>query len=128
MSKGIIIKKFTFEAGHKIPDHRKCGVMHGHSWGLKISIKGDVLNNGMVMDFHDLKKIVVDNVIGDGDTNRLLDHNDLNAFFPDFIPTCENIAKWIWNKLQPVLSQHGVELQRVKLSETTDNFFAYYGE
>lgn len=119
--KAIIVKKFTFEAGHFIPNHPKCGEVHGHSWVLKVSVKGELKENGMIMDFHDLKDLVQNNVL------YKLDHKFLNNEF-NFIPTCENLVEWIWNELAGRVRGYGVELQRIKLAETANNFVSYYGE
>src|SRR5215475_11828058 len=68
----IITREFTFEASHHLPGHRgKCRRPHGHSYRLQISLRGPIIeapgqsDDGMVMDFDDLKQIVND---------MLLDH------------------------------------------------------
>ena len=119
--KMILIKKFTFEAGHYLPGHPKCGTQHGHSWSLKISIEGQVKENGMIMDFSELKGLVDFYVL------NYLDHKNLNDQF-QFVPTCENLAIWIWSQLESILSSSGVRLHKIELSETSDNQVAYYGE
>src|SRR5215469_16747057 len=61
----IITREFTFEASHHLPGHQgKCRRPHGHSYRLQVSLRGPILdapgqsNDGMVMDFEDLKQIV----------------------------------------------------------------------
>ena len=117
---GVLIKTFKFDSAHYLPEHKKCGEIHGHTWVLKISVKGKVKPNGMLIDFHDLKGLVNSYIIDK------LDHKLLNDIFEN--PTCELISKWIWEQLEEPLKLSGVELQRVKLCETSDNHFAYYGE
>ncbi|NCN86945.1 6-carboxytetrahydropterin synthase QueD [archaeon] len=117
--KGIIVKKFTFEAAHFLPKHPTCGQVHGHSFVLKVSVKGEIKNH-FVIDFYDLKAIVNNYVIDK------LDHRLLNDIFE--YPSCEDISVWIWNQLKEPLELSGVELQRIKLQETVDNYFCYYGE
>ena len=128
MEKNIISKRFTFSSAHYLPDHKNCGVLHGHNWGLEVSVIGDINEKGMVVDFHKMKEIVKEEVIGDADKNRLLDHNFLNEFIPEIVPTCENLAKWIWNKLELQFEAIGVELYCIKINETEDSYFSYYGE
>ncbi|NLL94159.1 MAG: 6-pyruvoyl tetrahydropterin synthase family protein [Thermoplasmatales archaeon] len=45
-----------FSACHFIPMHDKCSRLHGHSYIMRLRLEGDVGDNGMVMDFVDLKK------------------------------------------------------------------------
>jgi len=45
-----------FSASHFIPGHDKCGRLHGHSYVLHLVLHGDIGENGMIMDFVDLKK------------------------------------------------------------------------
>ena len=43
-------------ASHFIPGHAKCGRLHGHSYTLHLVLYGEKADDGMVMDFVDLKK------------------------------------------------------------------------
>ncbi len=45
-----------FSASHLIPGHAKCGRLHGHSYTLRLVLYGDKAEDGMVMDFVDLKR------------------------------------------------------------------------
>jgi 6-pyruvoyltetrahydropterin/6-carboxytetrahydropterin synthase len=45
-----------FSASHFIPGHDKCGRLHGHSYILHLALYGEKAEDGMVMDFVDLKK------------------------------------------------------------------------
>ena len=45
-----------FSASHFIPGHDKCGRLHGHSYVLHLVLHGDMGDNGMIMDFVDLKR------------------------------------------------------------------------
>jgi 6-pyruvoyltetrahydropterin/6-carboxytetrahydropterin synthase len=45
-----------FSASHFIPGHDKCGRLHGHSYTLHLVLYGEKADDGMVMDFVDLKK------------------------------------------------------------------------
>lgn len=52
---------------------------------------------------------------------RPLDHEHLNFVIPEFktlVPTTENIALWIWRRLQA--SPHGGRLERLRVFETED--------
>ncbi len=45
-----------FSASHFIPGHAKCGRLHGHVYILRMAVHGEKNENGMIMDFIDLKK------------------------------------------------------------------------
>lgn len=113
----IITREFTFEATHHLPGHRgKCRRPHGHSYRLEISLRGPIKNapgasdDGMVMDFDDIKRIVHATIIEElsdavprGQNAQPiecggLDHNDLNAI-TGIRTTAENLVHWIWDAL-----------------------------
>ena len=47
-----------FSACHFIPRHEKCSRLHGHSYIVHLRLEGDIDENGMVMDFVILKKML----------------------------------------------------------------------
>lgn len=53
----------------------------------------------------------------------MLDHHYLNEIEGLENPTAENIAKWIWNKMKPILP----ELSRVEVFETCTSGCIYAG-
>jgi 6-pyruvoyltetrahydropterin/6-carboxytetrahydropterin synthase len=60
----------------------------------------------------------------------VFDHRHLNKEVPEFatqIPTTENIAISIWNRVAPKLN-HETHMHRVRVYETPDLFVDYYGE
>ncbi len=112
----IIAKLFEFDAAHKLPNHSgKCKNLHGHTYKLEISVSGKINEKGMVIDFHDLDKIVRENVLD------ILDHSYLNDTIPN--PTAENIVLWIWKKLE-----NKIALNKIKLWETQDSCAVYEGD
>lgn len=97
---------------------------HGHNYTLEVTVKGNVdPRSGFVVDLKELKEIMNREVI------EALDHRFLNKEVPEFarsIPTTENLAISIWNRLKPKLRL--AELHRIRVYETPDLFVDYYGE
>lgn len=44
-----------FAASHVVPYHPKCGRLHGHTYAINCELEGTVPEDGMVMDFGDVK-------------------------------------------------------------------------
>ncbi len=111
-----ITKIFTFDSAHHLMDYEgKCKNIHGHTYKLEVTLKGTVEKSGMVIDFHDMDRIVEDEVIS------YVDHRYLNDIF-DFNPTCENISLWIWDKLDDFFKEMPCSLEKVLLWETPTSF------
>ena len=96
---------------------------HGHNYTVELTVTGAVdPRSGFVVDLKDLKEILNREVMD------VLDHRFLNkevAEFADSIPTTENLAIWIWRRLEGKLKV--ARLHRVRLYETVDLFVDYYG-
>ena len=116
-----IFKAFTLESAHRLPNvpaGHKCARLHGHSFRVEIHVSGPVDPQlGWVMDFADVKA-AFDPLF------RQLDHNCLNDVPGLENPTSENLARWIWQKLEPSLPQ----LSAVVVHETCTSGARYTGE
>jgi 6-pyruvoyltetrahydropterin/6-carboxytetrahydropterin synthase len=97
---------------------------HGHNYTLEVTVRGSVdPRSGFVVDLKELKGLLHREVLD------AMDHHFLNKEVPEFftrIPTTENIAITIWQRLAPKLKQ--AQLHRVRLYETPDLFVDFYGE
>jgi 6-pyruvoyltetrahydropterin/6-carboxytetrahydropterin synthase len=98
---------------------------HGHNYVVEVSLEGapDPLT-GMVLDLKVLKEILNREVVDP------YDHRFLNHEVPPFdkvVPTTENIAVDIWNRLCPHLSGDRHRLHRVRVYETPDLYVEYRG-
>lgn len=112
-----VCRMFRFDAAHHLPNYEgKCSRLHGHTWVLEVEVSGNLVlggsEQGMVIDFSDLKGIVQQEIIEE------LDHTLLNDLISN--PTAENILLWIRKKL----GSFGEELKvtRLRLYETPDSF------
>ena len=61
--------KLRFSACHFIPDHPKCGCLHGHTYAVSVRIEGDQKGE-FIIDFETIKGIV--NTICDRLDHRIL--------------------------------------------------------
>jgi 6-pyruvoyltetrahydropterin/6-carboxytetrahydropterin synthase len=116
-----IFKQFDFEAAHKLPNvpaGHKCARLHGHSFRVTVYVGGPVdATTGWVMDFADIKAAAQPLI-------AQLDHRYLNEIAGLENPTSENIARWLWQRLVPVLPQ----LTRIIVHETCTSGCEYRGE
>ena len=116
-----ICKEFTFEAAHllpHVPPGHKCGRLHGHSFNVAVYVKGDVSEaTGWVMDFADVSAVMKPFI-------AKLDHCYLNEIDGLQNPTCEVIAKWLWQQVKPILPQ----LSKIIIQETCTSRCIYKGE
>ena len=56
-----------FDAAHSLPGYQgKCANLHGHTYQVEIVVEGDVGEDGFVMDFYQLKKILAEALAGSG--------------------------------------------------------------
>lgn len=117
----IIEKEFTFDSAHFLPFvplTHKCKRLHGHTYHLTVTLKGNVDDElGWVADFGDLKAAVAPLV-------EELDHRLLNSIQGLENPTAEVIAAYIFKRLKKDLPL----LYSVKVKETPSSSAICYGE
>ena len=94
---------------------------HGHNYDLIVKIYGEINKaTGMVMNLSILKKIIKNEI------EDKLDHKNLNLDIPYFkntIPSTENLAIYIWKKLNKAID---LDCKiSVVLYETPRNFVEY---
>jgi len=117
--------KDSFSGAHRLRNyHGKCEALHGHNWKVEVLVGADSLDEGgMVLDFKILKE----------STHKILeilDHSYLNEL-PDFLeinPSSENISRYVFDRLKPVIEGHGVVLKRVTVWESETTCASYYEE
>lgn len=140
-----LTKEFSFESAHALWGYDgKCREIHGHSYRLFVTIKGEPISDeqnpklGMVMDFGELKSIVAREI-----TDRL-DHSFVmrrteqaealaeamgsqftNVVLVDYQPTCENMLIDFAARLKSALPK-GITLHSLRLHETATSYAEWY--
>lgn len=139
-----ISKEFTFEMAHALTRHKgKCAGLHGHSYHLTVTILGEITRDptnpeqGMVMDFSDLKKITNEKVLEVFDHAVVLHEKDpicvtlgnssSKLVKTPYQPTCENLLTDIAKRLQSSLPKY-VKLHSLKLRETDTSYGEWFAE
>ncbi len=140
-----LTKEFSFEAAHALEGYDgACREIHGHSYRLFVTIKGEPSTNlehskcGMVMDFGDLKRIVNEQIISRLDHAFVMRRSEQgervaesiknvfsNVILVDYQPTCENM---LVDFAQLIMSQLPTEVQlhSLKLHETATSFAEWF--
>jgi 6-pyruvoyltetrahydropterin/6-carboxytetrahydropterin synthase len=135
-----ITRRLEFDAGHRIPDHQsQCRHLHGHRYAIEVTLSGTVIavdgrpENGMVMDFSEVKAIAKARVVDRWDHAFLVWRNDtaVVAFLAtladhktvllDVVPTAENLARVAFGILDAAYVDgfgNQLRLERVRLYET----------
>ena len=139
----LISKEIEFDLGHRVSTHgSKCRNPHGHRYKVRVTCKGDIIDDptrpdhGMLIDFGNLKTIMNENI------HDVLDHgfavweedkvlraildepsktNNWNYIVFPYIPTAENIARWSWTQIQHKIEKefgNDLELFEVAVWET----------
>ena len=135
MSKIRITKQFDFETGHALYGYDgKCKNVHGHSYKLSVTVIGTPISDnsnvkyGMVIDFGDLKKIVLSEIVNKFDHATVFNKNtphvelaaelekrDHSVILVDYQPTSEmmliDFAQKIKNRLPDNIQLHSLKLR-----------------
>ena len=145
MSKIRITKQFNFETGHALYGYDgKCRNVHGHSYKLSVTVIGSPITDstnvkfGMVIDFSDLKKIVLEEVVDVFDHatvfNKNTPHVELaeelssrghHVILVDYQPTSENMVVDFAEKIKSRLPKD-INLLSLRLQETESSFAEWF--
>jgi len=104
-----IKKTFEIAGSHhlQLSYDSPCSRVHGHNWIITVICQSEDLDeNGMIIDFAEIKSIV----------HGKLDHRCFNDVLP-FNSTAENIAKWICEQIPKCI--------KVEVKESENNEASY---
>lgn len=131
--------------GHRVPNHKsKCRNLHGHRYVIEAGIDDSVItvkgssNEGMVIDYGDIKQIMMEEIddvydhsftMYDGDVYatlfRQLKSEGQKINFVPFVPTAENLARHWYSALEGRLSEIDISLEHLKVWETPNSTATY---
>lgn len=128
-----IAKEFNWDMGHRLLFHKgKCKNLHGHSYRLIIELDGKEDQNGMVMDYYDVKTFVnpiletLDHsvMVYEYDTElcKALTTLDTKLVIVPFESTAENITKYFLDKIIEAGLPSNITKLKIRVSETEDTY------
>ena len=130
----IVKTEDSFDSAHFLARYNgKCRNIHGHRWRVVIEIAGENLDDGMVVDFTDIKaalKSLTDNLdhslVMEKDTLKPQTYECLvdvgfRIMIMDFRPTAENFAKYFFDEIK----NKGFNIRAAEVYETPNNCARY---
>jgi 6-pyruvoyltetrahydropterin/6-carboxytetrahydropterin synthase len=141
-----VTREFSFEMAHVLGNYDgPCKNVHGHSYRLFVTALGIPVNdednpkNGMVIDFTELKNLVMNKIINKFDhsvvISRAFDREKRgmmekifgNTVIVDYQPTCENLVADFAGRLRDEMPS-GVRLHSLRLFETAKSYAEWFAE
>ena len=128
-----IAKEFRWEMGHRLTFHTgKCKNLHGHSYKMMIEFEGKPDENGMVLDYYDVKELVapvvdeLDHSImvfdKDIELQDVLSKLDSRMVIAPFESTAENLCFYFLDKISELALPGNIISVTVKIFETENTY------
>ncbi|MCO6427105.1 6-carboxytetrahydropterin synthase QueD [Nitrosomonas communis] len=136
----LITRRLEFDAGHRISTHNsQCRHLHGHRYVVEITLSGNIISDegvpeqGMIMDFSEVKRIAKDVLVDKWDHAFLVYAGDKpvveflqslenhKTVILDSQPTAENLAIKAFHILDAAFQDiygNQLRLEQVRLYET----------
>jgi 6-pyruvoyltetrahydropterin/6-carboxytetrahydropterin synthase len=129
-------RRYTMSASHRLHTdalsaeenrvaYGKCNNPHGHghNYTVEVLARGPVdPETGMVIDLAVMDEAVRTRVLDRFDHANL----NLDPMFTGAVPTTENLCRAVYKLLEGSLAP--AELEYVRVEETENNFFEYFGQ
>ena len=141
-----VSREFSFEMAHVLWNYDgPCRNVHGHSYRLFVTVSGIPVNdtdnpkNGMVIDFTDLKNIVLKEIVSvfdhavtvssryNIDKLNMLRSTFGNVVIVDYQPTCENMVADFAERIMKHIPV-GINLHSLRLYETAKSYAEWFAE
>lgn len=127
-----VAKEFKWEMGHRLPEHfGNCKNIHGHSYKMIVDLEGKLNNEGMVIDFYDVEKIIkpiiekLDHAFmvknDDKDVLEFLEKVRSKKVVVNFNATVENICAYVINEIRKFDLPKNITSVGVKIYETNED-------
>lgn len=100
---------------------------HGHNYLVEVTVRAPIdPQTGFSADLGDIDRALDAHVV------RVFDHQHINHAIPEFtegklIPTTENIARYIWERVQAALGAE-MQLTRIRVHEDDTFYVDYSGD
>jgi 6-pyruvoyltetrahydropterin/6-carboxytetrahydropterin synthase len=132
-----VAKKFRWDSAHRLPKHDgACRNLHGHSYSMTVEFEGIIGDDGIVVDFQDIKSLVkplVDSwdhatLVASYDAPLLAAVQELGSKYALLAgdSTAENLAvaamEFIHEHGGEDLSRSGIRKLTVRVEETITSF------
>ena len=128
-----IAKEFHWEMGHRLPEHfGLCKNIHGHSYKMIVVFEGELNEQGMVIDFYEVEKIInpiiekLDHAFmvkeDDEITLEFLEKLNSKKVVVNFFATVENICKYISDIIIKSNLPKNIKFINVRVYETAEDY------
>jgi len=128
-----VAKEFHWEMGHRLPDHfDKCKNIHGHSYKMIVEFEGELNEQGMIVDFYDVEKIInpiiekLDHAFMVNKDDKIvlefLEKMNSRKVVVDFQSTVENICSYLLNEIKKSKLPSNVNKISVRVFETMGDY------
>lgn len=145
----LVTKKVEIDMGHRVPNHKsKCKNLHGHRYVVEVGVDDKVVDTkgvsdeGMVIDFSDLKEIMMEEIDAVYDHSFTMFNEDefIEIFqtikndksqkinIVNFVPTAENLAAHWYRLIERQLVERGIAIKYLKVWETPNSTAIYTSE
>ena len=112
----------SFAAAHQLKGYNgDCRNLHGHNYGVTVTVVTDKLNEiGIALDFK-LLKAALDEVINQ------YDHRNFSELpeFQEINPTSEVLARSIYRQMSEKLNTSDIKVARVSIAESSASRIIY---
>jgi len=128
-----VAKEFRWEMGHRLPEHfGLCKNIHGHSYKMIVEFEGELNEQGMVIDYYDVEKIInpliekLDHAFmvcrDDKVVLEFLNKINSKKVVIDFESTAENICNYLLGEIRKTKMTGNIKKIVVRVSETKNDY------
>lgn len=129
-----IARQFHWEMGHRLQFHKgECKNLHGHSYRMWVELEGECDQNGMLIDYGEMKKIIqpfidpIDHCFlcdeQDEYMKSFLQTSSFKVVYVPFPTTAEKISEYLLEKIWNVFkTNERIHSIKIRLAETETSY------